>query len=125
MQKNIIIKSLNKNDYEAKNRTRENYYCRFAALDRNSGLRDCVFYFYPLTFPIMTTFFCLPAYDFNGQEHQFTIATCPVVVDRENKKILLHIGTSTEKWQFIGGRYSDEATFRENAITHGKKELGE
>lgn len=73
----------------------------------------------------MTTFFCLPAYDFNGEEHQFTIATCPVVIDRENKRILLHIGTSTQKWQFIGGRYSDEMTFRDNAILHGKKELGE
>lgn len=73
----------------------------------------------------MTTFFCLPASDFSGKEHQFTIATCPVVVDQEGKRILLHIGTSTQKWQFIGGRYSDEMTFRENAILHGKKELGE
>lgn len=73
----------------------------------------------------MTTFFCLPAYDFTGREHQFTIATCPVVIDSSNSKILLHVGTSTTKWQFIGGRYSDESTFRENAITHGKKELGE
>lgn len=73
----------------------------------------------------MTTFFCLPAYDFSGREHQFTIATCPVVMDSTGTKILLHIGTSTKKWQFIGGRYSDEATFRENAIAHGEKELGE
>ena len=73
----------------------------------------------------MTTFFCLPAYDFSGREHQFTIATCPVVVDSTGTKMLLHIGTSTQKWQFIGGRYSDEMTFRDNAILHGKKELGE
>lgn len=73
----------------------------------------------------MTTFFCLPAYDFNNQEQQFTIATCPVVVNSAGDKILLHIGTSTGKWQYIGGRYSDDVTFRENAILHGKKELGE
>lgn len=73
----------------------------------------------------MTTFFCLPALDFTGREHQFTIATCPVVVDEKWEKILLHIGTSTQKWQFIGGRYSDEMTFRDNAILHGKKELEE
>lgn len=73
----------------------------------------------------MTTFFCLPAYDFNGQEHQFTIATCPVIVDKTGTKILLHIGTSTQRWQFVGGRYSDEMTFRENAILHSKKDLGD
>ena len=36
----------------------------------------------------MTTFFCLPAFDFTGKEHQFTIATCPVVVDQNSEKIL-------------------------------------
>lgn len=72
----------------------------------------------------MTTFFCLPAFDFTGKEHQFTIATCPVVVDQNSEKILLHMGTSTGRWQFIGGRYEDNATFRENAIAHGQKELG-
>lgn len=71
----------------------------------------------------MTTFFCLPVYDFTGREHQFTIATCPIVVDKTHSKILLHIGTSTQKWQFIGGRYEDTMTFRENAILHGQKEL--
>lgn len=34
------------------------------------------------------------------------------------------MGTSTGRWQFIGGRYEDNATFRENAIAHGQKELG-
>ena len=72
----------------------------------------------------MTTFFCLPAFDFTGKEPQFTITTCPVVVDQNSEKILLHMGTSTGRWQFIGGRYEDNATFRENAIAHGQKELG-
>lgn len=73
----------------------------------------------------MTTFFCIPALDFSGQESQFTIATGPVVVSKDHTKILLHIGESTLKWQFIGGRYDDTMTFRESAIAHAQKEIGD
>jgi len=67
----------------------------------------------------MTTFFCTPCIDFSGIAGIFTIATGPVVVNRAGTKILLHIGQSTGKWQFIGGRYVDTMTFRENALQHG------
>ena len=64
----------------------------------------------------MTTFFCVPALDFTGKESQFTIATGPVVVNHAHDQILLHKWESTWKWQFIGGRYDDSKTFRENAL---------
>jgi len=64
----------------------------------------------------MTTFFCVPALDFTGATSEFTIATGPVVVNHTHDKILLHKWESTWKWQFIGGRYDDSMTFRENAV---------
>lgn len=73
----------------------------------------------------MTTFFCIPALDFSGQESQFTIATGPVIVSKDHTKILLHIGESTGKWQFIGGRYDDTMTFRESALDQAKNVIGD
>lgn len=73
----------------------------------------------------MTTFFCIPALDFTGKESQFTIATGPVVINTTGDKVLLHKGESTGKWQFIGGRYDDTMTFREDALSHGHAVLGE
>lgn len=64
----------------------------------------------------MTTFFCIPALDFTGAAAQFTIATGPVIVNTSHDKVLLHKWESTGKWQFIGGRYDDSLTFRENAL---------
>ena len=73
----------------------------------------------------MTTFFCVPALDFSGIESQFTIATGPVVLNHAHDKILLHRGESTAKWQFIGGRYDDSITFRENALDKASVVLGD
>ncbi len=71
----------------------------------------------------MTTLFCVPALDFSGIESQFTIATDPVVINSTHDKILLHKGESTAKWQFIGGRYDDSTTFRENALNKAHEVL--
>lgn len=71
----------------------------------------------------MTTFFCVPALDFTGTSSQFTIATGPIIVNRAHDKILLHKWESTGKWQFIGGRYDDSTTFRENALEKASEVL--
>lgn len=68
----------------------------------------------------MTTFYCLPCSDFAHNTFPFTIATWPVVLSKDGKKILLHKSQSTGKWQFIGGRYNDCMTFRENALHHAE-----
>ncbi len=72
----------------------------------------------------MTTFFCTPCENFTGEKMQFTIATALVIFNSQKDKILLSKGKSTEKWQFIGGRYSDTGSFRENAKAHAQKVLG-
>lgn len=72
----------------------------------------------------MTTFFCLPCENFIGQEMQFTIATVLVVLNKEKNKILMTTGKSTDRWQYIGGRYSDDMSFRDNARHHAKEAIG-
>ncbi len=72
----------------------------------------------------MTTFFCTPCENFTGEKIQFTIATALVICNREKNKILMIKGQSTEKWQFIGGRYDDKMSFRENAENYAEKNLG-
>ena len=72
----------------------------------------------------MTTFFCIPTFDFTGEKSQFTIATGPVVINRTHDKVLLHVWESTGKWQFIWGRYDDTLTFRENAIKKAEEVIG-
>lgn len=72
----------------------------------------------------MTTFFCTPCESFTCEKIQFTIATALVIRNREKNKILMKKGKSTEKWQFIGGRYDDKMSFRENAENYAEKILG-
>jgi hypothetical protein len=72
----------------------------------------------------MTVFFSIPCSDFSGQNTPLTIATGPVIIDHTHTKILLHKGKSTNTWQFIGWRYDDTLTFRENALFHAKSVVG-
>jgi hypothetical protein len=73
----------------------------------------------------MTTFFSIPTLDFSGETHKLTISTGPVVINHTHDKILLHKSTTTLKWQFIGGRYDDSMTFRENALERAREVVGD
>lgn len=72
----------------------------------------------------MTTFFCTPCEDFTGQNMQFTLAIVLVILNKEKNKILMTKGKSTERWQYIGGRYSDDMSFRDNARHHAESIIG-
>jgi hypothetical protein len=54
-----------------------------------------------------------------------TISTGPVVVNKMNTKVLLHLSASTGKYQFIGGRLDDSLSFRENALYRAREVVGE
>lgn len=73
----------------------------------------------------MTTFYRLPLTDFTHTKHEFSIATCAVIVSKTSKKILLHKDTLSSKWKFIGGRYEDSETFRENVISQWSEIIGD
>ena len=64
----------------------------------------------------MSIIFSHPYSDFTGHIGAFTISTGPVIVSKDGNKVLLHISSSTNKYQFIGGRLDDSLSFRENAL---------
>ena len=76
-----------------------------------------------ISFIHMIEFFKYPATNFSNEDLITTIATGPVVID-DQKKFLLHISSSTGKYQFIGGRLRDTKSPRENAIDHSLVNLG-
>ena len=69
----------------------------------------------------MSTIFSHSYSDFSGHIGAFTISTGPVIVSKNDAKILLHISSSTNKYQFIGGRLDDSLSFRENALMRARE----
>ncbi len=69
----------------------------------------------------MSIIFSHPYSDFIGHIGTFTISTGPVIVNQNGDKILLHISSSTNKYQFIGGRLDDSLSFRENALMRARE----
>ena len=69
----------------------------------------------------MSTIFSHPYSDFAGHIGAFTISTGPVIVNQSEDKILLHISSSTNKYQFIGGRLDDSLSFRGNALIRARE----
>lgn len=63
----------------------------------------------------MTTFFGYTYSDFSWNTWKITHCSWPVLISKENK-ILLHISSSTGKYQFIGWRLDDSLSLRENAL---------
>ncbi len=60
----------------------------------------------------------------DGQEEKITISTGPVIIDTSGEKILLHISTTTGKYQFIGWRLDDTISLRENALIRAREVIG-
>ena len=73
----------------------------------------------------MTTFFSYPFSDFHKQEWHITISTGPVIVNKVGDKVLLHISSSTLKYQFIWGRLNDSLSPQENARARAKEVIWE
>jgi hypothetical protein len=73
----------------------------------------------------MTVFFSHIYFNFSELEGKFTISTGPVIIHSDNKRILLHISTSTGKYQFIGWRFDDRYSFRENALIRAHEVIWE
>jgi hypothetical protein len=69
----------------------------------------------------MATIFSHPYSDFSGNTGRFTISTGPVIVNQAGDRILLHVSSSTRKYQFIGGRLDDSLSFRENALMRARE----
>ncbi len=72
----------------------------------------------------MSTIFSHLYSDFTGHIGAFTISTGPVIVNRDGDRVLLHISSSTNKYQFIGGRLDDSLSFRENALMRAREVVG-
>jgi hypothetical protein len=64
----------------------------------------------------MSTHFQLPFSNFSGQSSLLTIATGPVILSQDRTRVLLHISSTTQKYQFVGGRLDDTLSFRDNAL---------
>lgn len=69
----------------------------------------------------MSTIFSHPYSDFAGHNGGFTISTGPVIINQTGDTVLLHISSSTHKYQFIGGRLDDSLSFRENALVRARE----
>ncbi len=71
----------------------------------------------------MTDLYHQPGKNFKREDIFITIASGPVIVSPD-KKFLLHIGESTGKYQFTGGRLNDSQSPKENAINRSFEDLG-
>jgi len=71
----------------------------------------------------MTNIFNYPAKNFKNQDIKIGISTGPVIISEEGK-FLLHISSSTGKYQFTGGRLDDGKSPKENAIFRPKEDIG-
>lgn len=69
----------------------------------------------------MSVFFSHPCLDFSRREWKITISTGPVIIHSSWEKVLLHISSSTGKYQFIGWRFDDTLSFRENALIRAQE----
>ncbi len=73
----------------------------------------------------MSTIFSHPYLDFSWNRGLFTISTWPVIIGNSGDKILLHISSSTGKYQFIWWRLDDSFSFRENALMRAREVVGD
>lgn len=71
----------------------------------------------------MPNFFKYPAKNFKNQATKISINSGPVIIG-EDGRFLLHISSSTRKYQFTGGRLDDSKSPKENAIFRPKKDIG-
>ena len=72
----------------------------------------------------MSVIFSHPCSDFSGTSGKITISTGPVIIHSSDNTVLLHISSSTEKYQFIGWRLDDTLSFRENALLRAQEVVG-
>lgn len=70
---------------------------------------------------IMSTIFSTPYQDFSGNKGKITISTWPIIMSQSGDKILLHISSSTGKYQFIWGRLDDTYSFTANALMRARE----
>ena len=71
----------------------------------------------------MTNIFNYPAKNFKNQDIKISINSGPVIISKDGK-FLLHISSSTGKYQFTGGRLNDSKSLKENAIFRPKEDIG-
>ncbi|MCB9802940.1 NUDIX hydrolase [Candidatus Nomurabacteria bacterium] len=71
----------------------------------------------------MPNFFKYPAKNFKNQDIKISINSGPVIIG-EDGRFLLHISSSTGKYQFTGGRLDDSKSPKENAIFRPKEDVG-
>lgn len=70
----------------------------------------------------MTEIFSYPYKNLDGSEWNTNLISGPVIINSSGK-ILLHIWSSTGKYQFIWGRMNDNSSLRENAINRAEEVL--
>jgi hypothetical protein len=71
----------------------------------------------------MNNIFAYNYVGFEGETWKITICSGPVIINSE-WKLLLHISSSTKKYQFIWGRLNDSESLQENALSRAKEVLG-
>lgn len=72
----------------------------------------------------MTTLYNYPYTSLEGIPGKAIISTGPVIINTTRDKVLLHISETTRKYQFIGGRYDDTLSARENALARAREVVG-
>lgn len=70
----------------------------------------------------MVTLFTYASRNLEGVESYITLCSGPVIISQD-KKILLHISSSTGKYQFIGGRLDTNISLKENALLRASEVL--
>ena len=71
----------------------------------------------------MPNLFSYPAKNFKNEDIKININSGPIIIG-EDGRFLLHISTSTGKYQFTGGRLDDNKSPKENAIFRPKEDVG-
>ena len=71
----------------------------------------------------MTDIYSYDYSDLNWDNWKTTVCSWPVILD-DDWKVLLHVSSSTQKFQFIGWRLADDVSLRVNAIMRAKEVLG-
>jgi hypothetical protein len=69
----------------------------------------------------MTTVFSYPYRNFSEDIGNITISTGPVVVNKNRDKVLLHLSSTTGKYQFIWWRLDDTLSPRDNALIRARE----
>jgi ADP-ribose pyrophosphatase YjhB (NUDIX family) len=71
----------------------------------------------------MPNLFSYPAKNFKNEDIKININSGPIIIG-EDGRFLLHISSSTGKYQFTGGRLDDSKSPKENAIFRPKEDVG-